>query len=182
MKLRFLSILFILGVSNSVSAFDTEEASTDRFKVEYVEPDTVPPLTELPNYYAGKELAIKAEKEAIKRGESTKDQLIRRKESFRYASFPIRITDKETGNVYELQSDRRTIIAKRPSGEIIWTINPFKDANLKPYRVDYPFIYYFGKSNSDSNFKGPVLGIVFTGSQFGNIELISGKFHLGGAD
>ena len=178
----YFPVALLLALCPLASAFDTEKASTDRFKVAYVEPDVIPPITDLPDFYLGRNSAIEGEKSAVKNGTSTKDILLSRRNHFQHALYPIRVTDKVTGFIYELQSDRRTIIAKKPDGEILWKINPFKDAGLEPYRVAHPFIYYFGRSSNTSNLKGPVLGITFTSSQFGDIELQTGKFHWRGQD
>jgi len=153
MKHHHLAILLLLVLPEVTFAFDTEKASTKRFKVEYVEADTVPPMSKLPHYYLGRQDAIDNEQRSIKFGASTEELLRYRKSEFQYAVYPIRVTDKKTGNVYVLQSDRRTIIAKKPNGEVIWTLNPFRDVKGKGYRVEYPFIHYFGKSNNDSNLK-----------------------------
>lgn len=181
MKPHFLAALLLFGVSQFVSAFDTEEASTERFKVAYVEPKVTPPITDLPLYYDERDQAIRDEQVQSKDGTDPKDILKMRQLHLRQALYPIRVTDKETGIVYEVQSDRRTITATKPDGTIIWKINPFVDAKLEPYRVKHPFIVYFGKSNQ-SNLKGAVLGIAFNSSQFGAIELESGKFHWRGQD
>ncbi|GAA5120110.1 hypothetical protein JIN84_20865 [Luteolibacter yonseiensis] len=182
MKQQFIAALLPFGVSQVASAFDTGKASTDRFKVTYVEPAVVPPITALPDFYLERKAAIEADRTALKNGTSKEDLLLTRKLHFQYALYPIRITDKKTGFTYELQSDRRTIIAKKPNGDLIWKINPYKDAKLGPYRVKHPFIHYFGRSANYSKLKGPVLAIAFTSSQFGDIDLESGKFHWQGQD
>ena len=182
MKLHFLAALILFGGGLSVSAFDTEKASTERFKVSYVEPKVIPPITDLPQYYRQRDQAILDEQDQTKKGVDPKDILHMRQIHFRQALYPIQVTDKETGIVYEVQSDRRTITATKQDGTIVWKINPFVDAKLEPYRFKYPYINYFGKTHNNANLKEPVLGIAFNSSQFGDIELESGKFHWGGQD
>jgi hypothetical protein len=182
MKPHFLAALLLFGVSQFVSAFDTEKASTERFKVTFLEPKVTPPITDLPPYCGWRDQAIKGEEAQTEKGRDPKDILKDRILYFRQALYPIQVTDKETGIVYEVQSDRRTITATKPDGTIIWKVNPFVDEKLEPYRVKHPFIVYFGKSNNQANLKGAVLGIAFNSSQFGDIELESGKFHLRGQD
>ena len=182
MKPQYLAALLLFGGSQIVSAFDTDKASTERFKVAYVEPKEIPPLTDLPHYFTERAEAIRNEQIATKRGDDPKDILKMRQLYLRQALYTIRVTDKETGIVYEVQSDRRTISATKQDGTMIWKVNPFVDAKLEPYRVKHPFIGYFGKNLNQSNIKEPVLGISFNSSQFGVIELESGKFHFSGND
>lgn len=180
---RIVSILLVLFASAvSGFAFDTEKASDKRFKVSFVEPEELPPISDLPAYFPDRESVISDEALSVKRGDPAEDIRKMRVLHFRYGLYPIRVVDQETGNTYEVQGDRRTIIAKKRDGEILWKVNPFVDAKLEPYRVEHPFIVYFGKSPNRSNLKGPVLGINFSSSQFGNIELATGKFHFGGQD
>ena len=182
MKKLPITYILLAALCLPAIAFDTEKASTERFKVAYVEPKELPSLEKLPSYYPRREVALRNEKEHIQLGTSPEALNQFRRMHLRQALYPIHVTDKETGIVYEVQSDRRTITATKPDGTIIWKINPFVDAKLEPYRVKHPFIEYFGKSNNLSNLKGAVLGITFSSSQFGEIELESGKFHSGGQD
>jgi hypothetical protein len=182
MKLHYLFALLLYGACQIVSAFDTKKASTDRFTVVYVEPKEVPPLSDLPSHFTERAEAIRNEEIALKRGDDPKDILQMRQLYLRQALYPIRATDKETGIIYEVQSDRRTITATKPDGTLVWKVNPFVDAKLEPYRFKHPFIVYFGKTLNQSNIKEPVLGIAFNSSQGGVIELESGKFHFGGND
>lgn len=182
MKSHFLAVLLLLGVSQFVSAFDTEKASTERFNVTYVEPKVTPPITDLPLYFTERDQAILDEKIGTERGDPREDILNMRQLYLRQAFYAIQVTDKQTGIVYEVQSDRRTITATKPDGTLVWKVNPFVEAKLEPYRVKHPFIVYFGKTQNQSNLKVPVLGITFNSSQFGVIELESGKFHPQGQD
>lgn len=182
MRPSHLSLVLLFGLHGATIAFDAEKASDQRFKVSFVEPKELPPLSDLPAYFPNREMVIADDALSVKRGDPAEDIRMMRVLHFRYGLYPIRVVDQETGNTYEVQSDRRTIIAKKRNGELIWKVNPFVDAKLGPYRVQHPFITYFGKSANRSNLKGPVLSIAFSSSQFGDIELATGKFHFGGQD
>ena len=183
MKTLFLASIAVVTLQVLAHAFDTEKASTERFKVEYVEPKEPPPMTDLPLYYGQRDMAIRDDQAATKKGEDTKDILKRRQLHLRQALYPIRVTDKETGIVYEVQSDRRTITATKPDGTIIWKVNPFEDEKLEKYRSDHPFIVQIWrpKTNPTSR-KGDFLSIYFTGGQQGDLDLASGKYTYTGQD
>ena len=184
--MKTLSITYILLVALYLPAiaFDTEKASTERFKVAYVEPKELPSLEKLPSYYPGREVALRNEKEHIQLGTSPEALNQFRRMHFRDALFPIRVTDTVTGNIYEVQEDRRTIIATKADGTRIWKVNPFKDAGLEPYRSPHPIIAYFGKASSGypTGKRDQYLGVGFNSSQFGAIDLKSGTFTGSGQD
>jgi hypothetical protein len=182
MKPLLLVAVLLLCTHRFASAFDPKAASTERFKVEYVEPAKTPDISALPIYYQQRDAAIRDEQEAIKKGLKPEAIEEMRRIHFRNSLYPIRATDLVTGIIYEVQSDRRTIVAKSPVGKIIWQANPFEDAKLMPYRFEHPFIVYFGKSNNNGRLNGEILDVAFNSSQFGDIELESGKFHNGGRD
>lgn len=164
-------------------AFDAEKASTERFKVEYVEPKVAPPITDLPQYYRQRDQAIRDEQAQAKAGGDPRDILKMRQLHFRQSAYPIQVTDKETGIVYEVQSDRRTITATKADGTIIWQINPYEDAKLKPYRSDHPIIVGIWSPKTNlSNRKKPYLSIFFTGGQQGDLDLTSGQYTYTGQD
>ncbi len=183
MKVLLLASIGLATLNLSAIAFDTEKASTERFKVAYVEPKVTPPITDLPQYYRQRDQAIRDEQAQTKAGGDPKDILKMRQLYLRQALYPIRVTDKETGMVYEVQSDRRTIIATKPDGTIVWKVNPFVDAKLKPYRSDYPFIVeIWSQKPNVSTRKAPYLSIVFDGGQFGDLDLASGRYTYSGSD
>jgi hypothetical protein len=183
MKALLLASIGLATLNLPAFGFDTEKASTERFKVAYVEPKITPPITDLPLYYGERDVAIRDEQAQTKAGGDPKDILKMRQLHFRQAVYPIQVTDKETGIVYEVQSDRRTITATRADGTIVWKINPYEDAKLKPYRSDHPFIVqiWSPKTNS-SNRKGDYLSICFTGGQQGDLDLASGRYTYWGQD
>lgn len=184
MKTTIITMISALASICWVQAFDLEKASTTRFKVSYVESEKLPPLTVIPKQFSGREGALKYEAEAT---ESGKDRQVideMRRIYLRDLYFPIRVTDNETGNTYEVQADRRTIVARTKEGKVIWRVNPFEDAKLKPYRVQYPFIVYFGRSTmAIQDGKGDrFLGVAFNSSQFGVVNLADGSFTFEGQD
>ena len=183
MKALLFASLGLATLNLSAIAFDTEKASTERFKVAYVEPNAPPPITDLPQYYRERDQAIRDEQAQTKAGSDPKDILKMRQLHLRQAVYPIQVTDKQTGIVYKVQSDRRTITATRADGTIIWKINPYEDAKLKPYRADHPFIVEIWSPKTNvSNRKAPFLSIVFTGGQFGDLDLASGRYTYTGSD
>ncbi|WP_035601348.1 hypothetical protein [Haloferula sp. BvORR071] len=183
MKIRSILSALLIASGLRAHAFDLKEASTERFKVSYVEPEKVPEMKDLPDYYPGRESAIRDDQAAVQRGDSEKDRLQRRQMHFRHAVYPIRVTDTTTGIIYEVAKDRRTITATNPKGEKLWAVNPFEDAKLKPYRVKHPIIFYFGKSQPGAPRKGKLqLGLEFDSSQFGTLDLADGEFRFLGQD
>jgi hypothetical protein len=161
-------------------AFDVDKASTKRFKVSYVEPDKLPDLTVISKKFQGREQVLELEQGWIRSG-ATAEELNRiRRTQLQHYYFPILVTDTDTGNTYEVQSDRRSIVAKTKDGELIWKVSP----NAGTYRVEHPFIVYFGRSTSAiADGKGDrFLGIAFNSSVFGKIDLTNGSFHHEGND
>jgi hypothetical protein len=167
-----------------VQAFDTKWASSDRFKVSYVEAGNLPPLTQIPRMFSGRAEALDLDERLVKTGADAKELANVRRESLRDLYFPIRITDVKTGNIYEVQMDRRTIIARARDGKELWRVNPFVDAKLKPYRVDYPFINYFGRITGpvQPDMEKRFLQVNFNSSQYGRIDLKDGSFTMLGQD
>jgi hypothetical protein len=161
---------------------DPVKASDERFKLEYVVSKVPLTLEALPKHVPGREEGIRKEAELAANGMNAEQIAEFRKAYLEDAVYPIKLTDKLTGNVYEVQSDRRTVVAKKANGEIIWKINPFVDSNMKPYRVEYPYINYFVVWKYSTRPEIPVLRICFNSSQFGDIEIESGKFKFHGQD
>ncbi len=182
--MKAISILPILWFACVLpaAAFDLKEASTERFQVSYVEPERVPDIKELPDYYSGRAQAIKDDAWYAAGGGPEKDRLKMTQLHFRDIAYPIRVTDKVTGIVYEVAGDRRTITATNPKGEVLWKVNPFGDAKLEPYRLKHPVICYFGKTANLANRSGLLLGVGFNSSQFGTLRLSDGKFTFEGQD
>jgi hypothetical protein len=180
MKTTPLIALFAFAITPCGLAFDVEKASTQRFKVSYVSPKELPALAVIPKQFSGRDEVLKTEREAIEAGTTTEELNRFRRIQLEHYYFPIRVTDSQNGNIYEVQSDRRTIIAKTKNGELIWKVSP----NAGTYRVEHPFIVYFGRSTSAvAGGKGDrFLGIAFNSSVFGQIDLTNGSFHHEGND
>lgn len=161
-------------------AFDVEKASTERFKVSYVEPKELPTLAVISKDFSGRDDVLEMEQKAIESGVAAEELNRIRRIQLEYYHFPIRVTDTETGNTYEVQSDRRSIVAKTKDGKLIWKANP----KVGKYRVEHPFIVYFGKSTNAINAgKGDgFLGLAYNSSVFGRIDLTDGSFHFEGND
>lgn len=52
--------------------------------------------------------------------------------------------DAESGITFYVESDGRHVTAIDASGKIVWTRNPFVDANMCPYRSAHPYISWLG--------------------------------------
>lgn len=182
MKNILMVLLVVFAIFTFVNSSEIKDASNERFKVEYVEPPIAPDLSVLPAFYLQKESAIQKEQAAVKAGiQGAKLDLLRRR-FLRYAYFPIRVTDRVTGIVYEVQGDRRTIIAKKPDGTVLWKADPYKEGKVPRYRVDYPFITYFGKVPDSARAKEKVLGLGYNSSFHGYLSLEDGAFEESGAN
>ena len=180
MNTAILTTLVVFAFISCGQAFDVEKASTERFKVSYVEPKILPALAVISKQFAGRDHVLKMEQEAIESGITAEELNRIRRIQLQYYHFPIRVTDSETGKSYEVQGDRRTIIAKTKDGKVIWKVNP----ETGNYRREHPFIMYFGKSTNAINAGkgGRFLGIAYDSSVFGQIDLSDGSFHFGGND
>ena len=181
MKIHNL-ICLLLFCGHPMLRAEPVKASDERFKLEYVVPKVPLTLEALPSYVPGREEAIQKEAELTSSGMNAEQIAEFRKTHLEGSVYPIRITDKETGIIYEVQGDRRTVVAKKPNGDLVWKINPFVDSKMRPYRVDYPYIDYFVVWKYSTRPESPVLRICFNSSQFGDIELESGKFRYHGQD
>jgi hypothetical protein len=96
--------------------------------------------------------------------------------------------DTITNNYYVLDSTHTLIRAYNKSSKIIWQTNPRKDNSLPDYRHKNPVITYFkiGEFRREENEfykKGDkVLFIGYSNSQFGYLDLKTGKFTFEGQD
>ena len=86
--------------------------------------------------------------------------------------------DRASGVIYYVESDGRHVSAIDPDGKILWNVDPFVDAGLKPYRLSKPLIVYISKSNVDED----SISIGFDSSQFGDLDRKTGKFRFRGND
>jgi hypothetical protein len=96
--------------------------------------------------------------------------------------------DSFTNNYYILDSTHTIIKAYNKTSQMIWQTNPRKDNSLQDYRHKNPVITYFklGMIDYDGNRlykKGDkVLFIAYSNSQFGFLDLKTGKFTFEGQD
>lgn len=85
---------------------------------------------------------------------------------------------------YVVAEDRRQVRAFNQDGSLRWKANPFKDANLGPYRFPHPQISYIGKPQpwQLEGHDRDSIAILFNSSQFGIINARSGTFTFQGQD
>ena len=102
---------------------------------------------------------------------------------------PLAYRDKLTGILLYVESDGRHLAAVSPKGKILWVRDPFVDRNLCPYRTARPIIVYVGPTGWSGDetsiakiFKvaGHLVEIRFDSSQFGVVDINSGKFFFAG--
>ena len=196
--MRFCVIFMLLSLPVHLAcAFDTEKASTERFKVSYVEPEQLPPLTVVPKrFFALTSKVTEADRakglskhyyltrvHALQREQKEISDSVRRS-YLRGWHFAIKVVDTKTKIVYRVHTDRRTISATDGQGKLLWKVDPFVDARLKPYRFAHPIITYFGASSAlELQGEGTTfLSIAFSSSQFGRLALDTGEFEFGGND
>lgn len=85
---------------------------------------------------------------------------------------------------YVVAKNRRHVRSYNQDGSLRWKVDPFNDANLRPYRFRYPQISYVGKPQP-WQLKGhdrDSVAIQFNSSQFGLINARTGDFTLQGND
>jgi len=101
----------------------------------------------------------------------------------------ITITDSTTYNYFVLDSTHTIIAAFSKTKQFIWKTDPRKDSSLPNYRHKNPTITYFqigelGRNiDISKNKKGErVLFVRYSNSQFGFLDLKTGKFSFEGQD
>jgi len=99
------------------------------------------------------------------------------------------IIDSTTNNYYVLDSTHTTITAYNNSKQMIWKTNPRKDNHLSEYRHPNPVITYYQIREFPNNGFGnlikkgeKVIFIDYSNSQFGFLDLKTGKFTYEGQD
>jgi hypothetical protein len=100
---------------------------------------------------------------------------------------PVTIIDSASGVLFSLDSAHIMISAQDSTGKILWKTDPWKDNHIQVYRTNRPLIvdFKFAKTNFDYNNvpKGTkVLWIVYINTQFGYLDLATGKFTWLGQD
>lgn len=191
MKLLFVAIVIAGTLSSAVSGVDEDQAGSERFKTAYVETKKLPPLTVIAKELEGRDEALEKDKRLADEGLDAPRLEAMRRDTLRQMYFPIRVEDRDTGNIYEVQTDRRTIVAKTKDGKILWKVNPYEDSKLNdlkgPLKVEfhkYPCICCFGASFTQvrSEAKRYTLQVTFTSKEFGGLDLRNGKFTPWGSD
>jgi hypothetical protein len=98
----------------------------------------------------------------------------------------VKLTDSLTNNYFIMDSTHIFISAYDQSGKLLWKTDPYKDSRIPEYRTNRPVIvhYYLGKGQDDNNIgKGSnVIWITYNNTQFGYLNLRTGKYHWCGQD
>jgi hypothetical protein len=97
------------------------------------------------------------------------------------------LVDTSTNNRFVLDTAHITITAYSKTGAVLWKTDPWKDNKIDVYRTNRPIIVniVFGKDPGyiDKSQKGErVIMIEYINTQFGYIDLKTGKFHFMGQD
>ncbi len=93
--------------------------------------------------------------------------------------------DAHTGIIIYVESDARHVSAISPTGKLLWTRDPFKDAHLQLYRTKHPQIARIVRGPNVIWIPGKphdFVSLVFNSSQFGLLRLSDGEFFIGGED
>ena len=83
------------------------------------------------------------------------------------------------------EDDGRHLIGRDSGGKALWRRDPFVDAKLEPYRVEFPRIIWIGSPSREC---GKVLhykhcvGISYDSTQFGVVSIKDGSFVFLGQD
>jgi len=85
------------------------------------------------------------------------------------------LTDTITGNKFIIDKERIFITTINKKGKVLWKTDPFVDSKLSEYRIKRPTIVYFELTPG-------FLNISYNNSQFGYIEIDTGKFIFAGQD
>ncbi len=100
----------------------------------------------------------------------------------------VKLIDSTTTNYFVLDSAHILISAFDKLNKKLWITDPYKDNSIEEYRTKRPIIiqYGFGESSrdySDNVKKGQkVIWITYNNTQFGFIDLKTGKYHFCGQD
>jgi len=99
---------------------------------------------------------------------------------------PVTLTDSASGNIYSLDSAHIMVTAQDKTGKLLWKTDPWKDNKIAVYRTDRPVIVDFNIQNTNRDYGVPigskVLWIVYINTQFGFLDLATGKFTWLGQD
>jgi hypothetical protein len=90
--------------------------------------------------------------------------------------------DTTANVIIYVETDGRHVVAISPDGRILWRKNPFVDAGLEPYREPRPTIVFVGRCGLRSEEVGKIFCLSFSSSQFGEMDIATGKFTFSGQD
>ena len=90
--------------------------------------------------------------------------------------------DTHSGTLFYVESDGRHVASISKGGKLLWVRDPFKDANLEPYRTENPQIISIGQATwwgegPSHKFRGWVI-ITYNSSQFGALNPSNGDFQF----
>jgi hypothetical protein len=92
--------------------------------------------------------------------------------------------DTTANVIIYVETDGRHVVAISPGGRILWRKNPFVDAGLEPYRGPHPTIDFVGSSGPRCMLRpgdvGKTFCLSFSSSQFGEMDIATGKFTFDG--
>jgi hypothetical protein len=92
--------------------------------------------------------------------------------------------DATANVIIYVETDGRHVVAISPDGRILWRKNPFVDAALEPYRGPHPTIDFVGSFGPRCVLRpedlGKVFCLSFSSSQFGEMDIATGKFTFSG--
>ena len=107
-------------------------------------------------------------------------------DSYRPSKWPLVYRDEASDVTIRVEADGRHVYATRAKGKLLWRRDPFKDGRLEPYRTRYPRIVWLGPPSQfrEDQFRaqGRFVGISFSSSQFGIINVATGEFIFLGQD
>ena len=91
------------------------------------------------------------------------------------------LIDSESGIRFILDETRIFVTSIDENGNQLWQTDPWKDNNIKEYRIERPIIvqFYFSDNNW-SGLKG--IWIVYNNTQFGILDKSTGNFTFLGQD
>ena len=95
------------------------------------------------------------------------------------------VTLKDTilNYTFVLDSSHNYVTAHDSIGNIVWKTDPYKDNRIEEYRTKRPIIvdFLFGpKDNVDSTERNKVLWVMYSNTQFGFLNLKTGKYEFVG--
>lgn len=99
---------------------------------------------------------------------------------------PVAYVDKKLHLVVYAETDGKHLSAIDSEGHVLWTSAPFSDAHLKPYRIAEPRIVQIYAPLpwmlEGAKEKSAFVALAFESTQFGVVDLKSGKFFFLGQD